>query len=401
MDIRETWDSTEGKLLILASAVGLILLLGVLAINPIEGSLVGDNHRGITLANCPVTNNYNINSRCNLDFNQPEFRNMGNYRWDVKVHKDGNTDFQVEVDYLRHLGEDLDPHVPYLANNGYLTEYGREEVKEDGSIEDVDADEVKWDSEIKESLEAGTSCSVTIQPYAQDEIVYTWNDSGELRTQKYHEDWHTDDSSYRDIDHFFPQKVTLQAEDVTIRKHSLWCQFDFKEVMDKGAEHSNMVEFKAGTYRGLLAGGDDSDEGYAKINVQYNFDTDLDGVIDPEDDCPETPGLPEKNGCPNQASKILSVDGPRNVTVGEEVEFSAKVKNPDDDSTTISWGNGETGRSAAYSWNSTGNYTVSVTADDGITKETKEIQVRVEEKSLLAAIYEFFGKIWSIVTFSG
>ena len=398
MSIREVWDSTEGKLAVLASGTVLIVLLGVLALNPIQGTLTDGDHRGITLKNCPVDNNFDINDRCDLDSNNPDFDNMGSFG-DVNVHKDGNTNFRVEVDYLRHIGEDFAPQLPYLANNGYLTESGREDVQDEGSIEDVRMrNDIVWNSDVRKALGAGTSCSVRIQPYSISEVVYTWNDSGELRTQRYHEDWHAGNSEYRDFRHFFPNKVTLQAEDVTIRKHSLWCQFDFKEMMDKGAEHSNMVEFEAGR---LEAGGDDSDEGYAKINVNFGMDTDLDGEIDGEDYCPETPGLPEKNGCPNQASKILSLDGPRNVTVGEEARYSVKVRNPDDDSTTVSWSNGGTGESTSYSWNSTGNYTVSVTADDGITETEESLRVEVREKPVLESVFEFFGKIWSVITFSG
>jgi len=398
MSIRETLGLTGGTLYLVALVAGSILLFGFLAFNPIQGTLTDGGHRGITLKNCPVDNNFDINDRCDLDSNNPDFDNMGSFG-DVNVHKDGNTNFQMEVDYLRHIGEDFAPQLPYLANNGYLTESGQEDVQEEGSIEDVRMrNDIVWNSDVRKALEAGTSCSVRIQPYSISEVVYTWNDSGELRTQRYHEDWHAGNSEYRDFRHFFPNKVTLQAEDVTIRKHSLWCQFDFKEMMDKGAEHSNMVEFEAGR---LEAGGDDSNEGYAKINVDFGMDTDLDGEIDGEDYCPETPGLPEKKGCPNQASKILSLDGPRNTTVGEEARYSVKVRNPDDDSTTVSWSNGGTGESTSYSWNSTGNYTVSVTADDGITETEESLRVEVREKPVLESVFEFFGKIWSILTFSG
>lgn len=404
MGIREVWDSTEGKITVLASATILIVLLGFLAVNPVIGSLADGDHRGITLRNCELSSGYSqISDRCDLNYNKPDFRNMGQggfSGWDVYVHKDGNTNFRVEVgDVDAFGGEEFAPHTLFLANNGYLNQNGEEELQQDGSYENIDIqNEIAWNSDVKSALEAGTSCSVRIQPYSMSEVVYTWNDSREVKTQKYHEDWYSHEPDYRDFRNFFPQPVTLEAGDITIKEHSLWCQFDFKEMMDKGAEHGNMVEFKSDR---LEAGGDDSQEGYAKINVNFAMDTDLDGVIDLEDDCPETPGLPVKNGCPNQASKILSVDGPRNVTVGEEAEYDVMVKNPDDDSTTVSWSNGETGDLASYTWNTTGNKTVTVTADDGITEDTEEIMVRVKEKSLLASISEFFGKIWSILTFSG
>jgi len=132
------------------------------------------------------------------------------------------------------------------------------------------------------------------------------------------------------------------------------------------------------------------------------YDSDGDGIADTPDECPEEPGLEEKNGCPNQASKIDSINGERNVTVGENVEYSVDINNPDGDSTSVSWSNGETGESASYSWNSTGAKTVSVTIDDGYEQRSGELNVQVGEKQgLLEQITGFFGNIWSVLTFSG
>jgi len=138
-------------------------------------------------------------------------------------------------------------------------------------------------------------------------------------------------------------------------------------------------------------------------SIQY--DSDQDGIDDSNDDCPEIEGVQAKNGCPNEPSEIVSVDGSQNVTVGESVEFSVSVNNPDGDSQSISWSNGDTGTTATYSFDSQGSKTVSVTVKDGFTESTETVNVEVssapEPPSPLNALSSFFSNLWSIVTFSG
>jgi hypothetical protein len=131
------------------------------------------------------------------------------------------------------------------------------------------------------------------------------------------------------------------------------------------------------------------------------YDSDSDGVADSNDDCPETPGMPEKDGCPNEEPEIVSLDGERNVTLNNEIEYSVDYRNPDNDDISVSWSNGESGDSATYSWNSTGLKTVSVSVDDGFTTVSEEVRVQVGEKSFWDSVIEFFGNIWSVLTFSG
>lgn len=100
-----------------------------------------------------------------------------------------------------------------------------------------------------------------------------------------------------------------------------------------------------------------------------------------------------------RVSGDVEVDGPRNVTVGESVEYT--VQTPDSDSISVSWSNGESGESATYSWDSTGEKTVEVTVDNGVSEKSESIVVNVEDRSFLESVYGIFGKIWSIITFSG
>ena len=112
------------------------------------------------------------------------------------------------------------------------------------------------------------------------------------------------------------------------------------------------------------------------------------GVYDSREECRQD----------NQGWRIDSIEGPENVTVGEEVKYSVDVGDSESYSFTITWSNGETGESADYEFDSTGNRTVSVTVDDGFNKDTEEIRVRVEEKTLLDVISEFFDGIWQALT---
>jgi len=138
-------------------------------------------------------------------------------------------------------------------------------------------------------------------------------------------------------------------------------------------------------------------------SIQY--DSDQDGIKDSNDDCPETSGIEAKNGCLNQASEIVSLDGSSEVAVGQTVEYTVSVENPDGDSQTISWSNGDTGKSAEYTFENPGSRTVSVTVDDGYDEQSESIAVQVKEApeppSPLDALSSFFGNIWSILTFSG
>lgn len=133
-----------------------------------------------------------------------------------------------------------------------------------------------------------------------------------------------------------------------------------------------------------------------------NVDCDNDNKIERIEDC---------SGFPVTASKdigdirmqppvnVQEITGPRTVSPNQEVTYSVNVSNIEAVSPELTWSNGETGQSATYSWNSTGNKTVAVTVDDGISERTEEITVKVE--TLFGGVSKFFGNLWSIVTFSG
>ena len=344
-------------------------------------------------------------------------------RGEITGYKDGevvSSHFWVEISDVKAGEEEKAPQFWWLYYNDYLTEDGREEVNEGDFPDDVDVTygDLKWNGDLREKLEAGTICRATIQPESRGYLDITTTEAESLNTDVNDANWNNQDDDgdgqvdegfqmYNDepdsdeiyVSNIVPNPKEVTADKIEIRENSMRCRFDFTEIMNKGMElDGKFIEWDG---REPVIGGDDGDEGMTSFNVDFGLDSDLDGFRDENDECPETPGIEEKNGCPNQVSKVISVDGPRNVTVGEEVNYSVSVRNPDDDSTSISWSNGATGDSAVYKFNSTGNYTLSVTADDGFEEDTEEIRVRVEEKTLLGKVAEFFGGIWQFLTFQG
>ena len=301
----------------------------------------------------------------------------------------GNREFQAnELSYMakvRNLesGGDLKkPAVVWLYNNGLKTEtedYG-----------DLDFRNVDLSGSVRYGLEEGSTCSMKVNRIESDGETYV-NTTEDYKVYEKDDDGdegvRLQDLNYDD--------VRVEAEKIEINgEGQVFCKFDYGDIIMKASGlEGELVSIRTPNIPQLVG----------IVGVDFETDMDGDGVLDSTggDECPETAGIPEKNGCPNQASKILSVDGPRNVTVGEAVNYSVEVRNPDDDSTTISWSNGGTGESASYWFNSTGNYTVSVSVDDGFTTESKDIRVRVEEKSLLGKIVEFFGGVLDFLTFWG
>jgi len=303
--------------------------------------------------------------------------------------------FWVRIDSIQTFPADggdeaKSPQMVWLYKNGYVTESGREDDFPDDV--DIGYGDLKWNSEIRSALEAGTVCKATIRPSAQGEVTITTTEE-EIRFND------EPDSDEVDVSEMISSPATVTAEEIRLTEGYMDCKFDFTEIMNKALAMDGY--FKSWDGREIMIGGYDYDEGDTTFNVDFRMDSDEDGVLDRNDECPETPGLKAKNGCPNQVSKIVSVDGPRNVTIGENVEYSVKLRNPDDDSTTITWSNGVTGESASYSWSELGEKSVTVSVDDGFEESSTTVDVQVKQKSFFGAVLDFFGGLWNALLYGG
>jgi hypothetical protein len=351
------------------------LAVGFVGVNFFQGSVVGGNLVGSAPYFCPVNDNGDISfgsvsSDCTSDVRGYfPFSNGG-----------PDTSFWLQIKSIDDGQRvDVSPVSKWLIENGYRT--GSEDYYPNIRMHDLE-----WNRNLRNKIESGTTCSASISPNSRSEFTFNGD--------QYHEHW----DGYKDTNDLFSSTANVEAEEVRITEHRVFCKFNLGEVME-GATGKDFNSLREAGEVSLY--GENSYEGTTGMTVDFGIDSDLDGERDSEDACPQEPGIPEKGGCPNEPSTVESLDGPRNVTVEESATYSVQVSNPDGDETSISWSNGETGESATYSWNSTGTKTVSVTVDDGFDERTEEVSVQVGEKTLLGSLSEFFSQIWSVLTFSG
>jgi hypothetical protein len=373
MDIRELWKSTKGKALILSSSTVLILLLGFLAVNFTEGTLA-DNDQKI-FEECNVNQEGHITG-CNIRNHQ-----LLGFSGDFNSESDN---LSVTIDDVAAAGDHKHPALVWLYRNGYGLEQDR--------LDDIDwgRGEVNQSGVILRSLESASTCSVTFDLGTQGEIFVQTTTS----EQQYNDE--PEDSYERYQRHIMNQQVTIQREGISITDSGIACSVNLADFMDQGMELDG--EFRSWSGRGPVI----SDEPgvYGDVKVDFQVNQDGDEFIDAVDSCPTVPGIAGKNGCPNNVPVVESVSGPRNVTVGEPVNYTVEAVDQDEDSLDFSWSNGETGEKATYVFDSKGEKTVSVTVDDGFSESSKEIEVDAEN-TLFGKFTDFLSNLWSVVTFSG
>lgn len=402
MSYRDFLDSTTGKITGFAVSTAFIVAVGFLAMNFAEGSVVGEHHRP-SFGDCGYSHeNGDVQGSCGEQrgeintfesgFGGSELVS-GAYQGGEPVPKY----FWVRMTGIAVEGEEKAPQFWWLYRNDFLAEPAREDIQEGNFPDDADLynGDLKWNQDIKQGLERATVCRASIRPAAQGE-VYIETTEG----QQAFNDEPDADELY--IGEMVPEPVQVTADEVMFTEQYMACRFDFTEVMNKGMSLDGY--FKSWSGREIMIGGG-GDEGSTSFDVDIGMDRDGDGILLENDECPTEAGLQEKNGCPNQASEIVEINGPRNATVGSQVEYSVEVSNPDDDPTTVSWGNGETGKTASYSWNSTGSKEVTVSADDGFNTSSRSLSVQVgeapEPPSPLEALSSFFSGLLDILWYSG
>jgi hypothetical protein len=401
MSHRDFLDSTTGKITAVGVSAAFLVAAGFLALNFSQGSVVGEDHTP-RFSDCTyVEETGNIQGDC--EQNRGEISSFGGWGGDVSgAYQDGEPVpkyFWIRIDSIQTFPADggdeaKSPQMMWLYKNGYVTESGQE----DDFPDDVDIayGDLKWNSELRSSLEAGTVCEATIRPSAQGEVYITTTEEEQAFNDE-------PDADELHVSEMISSPATVAADDVHITEGYIACLFDFTEVMNKALAMDGY--FKSWSGRSIMIGGYDYDEGSTSFDVDFGMDSDGDGFLDENDECPEQPGLEEKDGCPNQPSEIVEINGPRNATLESEVEYSVEVSNPDDDPTTISWGNGDTGETATYTWNSTGTKEITVSADDGFNTSSRSISVQVgeapEPPSPLEALSSFFSGLLDILWYSG
>ncbi|MFB6209564.1 MAG: hypothetical protein ABEJ56_05535 [Candidatus Nanohaloarchaea archaeon] len=122
-----------------------------------------------------------------------------------------------------------------------------------------------------------------------------------------------------------------------------------------------------------------ADSEYSRVSYSLRNDRDGDGVFDRSDECPGTAGRLE-SGCRNSKPVITVFDVPSRVE--DEEVFNVSVRARDEDleqqDLSYSWSNGETGRTASYSFVVGGvSRNVSVSVSDGLDSVSRSKSVRV------------------------
>lgn len=373
--------------LILGGGLAVVLSLGFLATNFFQASFgYGYEPR---FEECDYDDMGNIVGECNDDYGIVEQVNRAG-----SAYVDGETvekNFWIKIEDIEVSGDDKAPLFWWLYKNNYRNEETREEIEQGDFPDDVHlvSGDLKWNTDIKNSLEAGTVCSMDVEVGAnnQFEIETTAGDFEYANSPDY------DERSSYDL---FKNKVSVTANKVRVTKDRLLCRFDFTEIMNKGmTAPGQFVEWSGQPPEFDDKGGDYS------FDIDFGMDSDFDGLNNENDECPQEAGLEKKDGCPNKPSTVETVSGPDNVTVKQNAVYTIQVNNPDGDPTNISWSNGETGQSATYSWNSVGSKTVSVTVNDGFDQRSQKIEVQVGEQTLFERIAELFKDLWQALTFQG
>ena len=356
---------------------GLVLIIAVLAVlapNFTQGSVFGNDRPAFD--ECSTNREGDITG-CNV-FGEQLLGFSGDFSVD-------SPNLSVEISDVQAADDEKHPATVWLYRNGYSIEQDR--------LEDINWNygDVNRSSVLVNSLESASTCTVS----------FDIGSSGEVYIQTTEEDQQYNDEPWGDraerhSRYIMQETVSLPASDIQISDSGLSCDVNLSEFMNQGMELNG--EFQSWSGRGPVieevgANGD--------IQVDFEVNSDSDSLIDGVDACPYQAGTPEKNGCPNTAPVVNSVSGPGNVTVGEAVNYSVEVDDPDGDGVEVSWSNGETGRVASYSWSKPGEKSVTVSVDDGFEESSSTVDVRVKEKSFFGSILDFFGGIWNALWYSG
>ena len=299
--------------------------------------------------------------------------------YDTSTGEPVSKHFWIRIDGIRVEVDDGDgdeqkvPQFYWLYKNDYVTEDGLEEINDGGFPDDVDLayGDLEWGSDLKNGLEAGTVCKATIKPESRGGVTVKYYENGQEKTKYYNDEPEGDERHVN----YITDPSTVTASDVRITDRYMACKFDFTEVMNKGLDEGQM--FSSWTGREIIIGGHDGDEGSTRFDIDFGIDSDKDGKLDENDECPDEAGSRD-SGCPNSVPEITSFEVPENMTSGESYTVSAQAEDGDGDQLTYSWSNGQTGSSTTFT--ASGNKTmVSVNVSDSFDSVEKSVTVPVLE----------------------
>lgn len=220
-----------------------------------------------------------------------------------------------------------------------------------------------------------------------ESITFDGSDSDGFAGIDYYE-WYIDGELLDDNDVFTynfdspgEREVKLRVSDFTWRGDSL-----DERRWESTTVDVNVLEDSDGD--GIADVNDDcpDTEGEEEYDGCNDPDPDGDGVEEDNDDCPETPGVESLDGCPNTEPEIKRVStDPSTVFEGDEVTFSISATDIDGQSldyTTSYNGEEKTGSNPSFTFKSSGTKTVNIEVTDGVETVEKTVDVQVEESAL-------------------
>lgn len=267
-----------------------VAALGFTAVYGFNSLSVTDTSRP-SFEHCSVNKQGSITG-CSNDFSQGRIDGLLSYG-ETNVEAGGGGKFWVKVDYVKKGGDGFAPHFTYLFKERYLKESSQEKLSENPVITEFTMNDIKWSNDLRESLESGTVCSMQARPSTEGAVWYRYGTGDNVQRVKYHEDWYVDEpNEYRNIDKWL-DTVSITADKVRFTKNDMYCRFDFEEIMEKGAEYTPFHSVRA--FGPFTLKSDNYGDGYSKLSVDFEADSDGDGVINARDACPDVAGTVD--GC--------------------------------------------------------------------------------------------------------
>jgi len=398
MSIREVWDSKEGKLTVFASATALIVLLGFLGFNNTIGAFAGGNDF-IPVNSCNVQGIYD--GRYEFSCSSISQSSVGDsvvfytddYVTGLVTYEQGSPDlFQEMMEGIILKETSLTNSNIGVGNECATDDQDQPVICVDRKVDEVESllssyggfDYTSSDYELSSEWERMYAPGTSMM----EGVVDSYKEYSTCTAGVIWDDWNADEG---DRTQFIPVNGTIGYHETS--SDGIGCKVENPDPGKFGhVEDVKQVSWSIDLNRiDHVTGFVLEDTGQQCTEKRFVEGSEPEAFFDSEQACIDH----------YEMSENIEVEGPRNVTVSESVEYTAQLGKSVDDAASISWSNGETGDTATYTWDSVGEKTVEVTVNNGFSETSQSIEISVEKKSLLAAITDFFEKIWTVITFSG
>lgn len=271
----------DNRLLLIGSAlmIAVFLVVG----NPL--SVIGDGHEGIEFNDCRVTSEADISS---CDLRDGDMDGLGD-SFDRE-----STGFWVEVDDVQPTGDSHAPQAYWLYKNGYVKE--SEEGDSFSNLHLSHGDFV-WNGDVRESLKSASTVSLSMDIASfrgvnieTDKAAQSYNDEPECFGDYCGDitnDYYFNEEGERHSRNIMQREVTKNADEIRFTDNKMYAKFELKEYFDEGLELPGQFESWSGDNGGVPTIDEVGASG--DVSVDFEVDSDGDGVMDSRDAYPNNP----------------------------------------------------------------------------------------------------------------